>query len=631
MRNKKASVALEAEASEPEGCDTLFNNDHVVMLLIDPGNMNIVDANNASCKYYGWTKEEFTGKKLFHIATLSKEEIKTEIEKAKKGIQNRFISRHKLANNEIRNVEVNIIPVITDKKTLFCLIIHDITNITEVAEKLQNSEEQYKAFFMDSPISILIHDKDTGEIIDANPTTLTMYGFPSLDKLKANEFWMEAPYSFKEALEWIHKAAAEGTQEFEWLNMKATGELFWERVRLSPITINGVERVMAATIDITRRKKAYDALMNSEGQLRSLLDTIPDLIWLKNTDGVYLSCNAKFERLYGAKEAEIIGKNDYDFIDKELADFFTRNDRKAIENGKSTTNEERVTYADDGHEEYLETVKSPMYDSSGKLIGVLGVGRDITERKHAEDILLHAKMDAETANRIKSEFLANMSHELRTPLNSIFGFSQLLNERVQGELNEKQASYVSNIMKSSKHLIELINDILDLSKVEAGKMKLEREEFNIADLVEDTVSSMKPLAKNKNTDLITDFMILDSEIYADRKKIKDILYNLLSNAVKFTPENGRVSIKVNCDNETLDIEVSDTGIGISEMDQKKIFEPFRQVNSFMTREFEGTGLGLAIVKRYVELHSGTLSLKSEPGKGSTFSFDIPIGLETDEH
>jgi PAS domain S-box-containing protein len=631
MRNKKASVALEAEASEPEGCDTLFNNDHVVMLLIDPGNMNIVDANNASCKYYGWTKEEFTGKKLFHIATLSKEEIKTEIEKAKKGIQNRFISRHKLANNEIRNVEVNIIPVITDKKTLFCLIIHDITNITEVAEKLQNSEEQYKAFFMDSPISILIHDKDTGEIIDANPTTLTMYGFPSLDKLKANEFWMEAPYSFKEALEWIHKAAAEGTQEFEWLNMKATGELFWERVRLSPITINGVERVMAATIDITRRKKAYDALMNSEGQLRSLLDTIPDLIWLKNTDGVYLSCNAKFERLYGAKEAEIIGKNDYDFIDKELADFFTRNDRKAIENGKSTTNEERVTYADDGHEEYLETVKSPMYDSSGKLIGVLGVGRDITERKHAEDILLHAKMDAETANRIKSEFLANMSHELRTPLNSIFGFSQLLNERVQGELNEKQASYVSNIMKSSKHLIELINDILDLSKVEAGKMKLEREKFNIADLVEDTVSSMKPLAKNKNTDLITDIRISDSEIYADRKKIKDILYNLLSNAVKFTPENGRVTIKVNCDNETLGIEVSDTGIGISEIDQKKIFEPFRQVNSFMTREFEGTGLGLAIVKRYVELHSGTLSLKSEPGKGSTFSFDIPIGLETDEH
>ena len=269
-----------------------------------------------------------------------------------------------------------------------------------------------------------------------------------------------------------------------------------------------------------------------------------------------------------------------------------------------------------------------MYDSSGKLIGVIGVSRDITKRKHAKDVLLHTKMNAETANRIKSEFLANMSHELRTPLNSIFGFSQLLNEGIQGELNEKQASYVSNIMKSSKHLIELINDILDLSKVEARKMELEREKFNIANLIEDTVSSMKPLAKNKNTDLITDIRISDSEIYADRKKIKDILYNLLSNAVKFTPENGRVSIKVNCDNKTLGIEVSDTGIGILEMDQKKIFEPFRQVNSFMTREFEGTGLGLAIVKRYVELHGGTLSLKSEPGEGSTFSFVIPIGLET---
>jgi signal transduction histidine kinase len=205
----------------------------------------------------------------------------------------------------------------------------------------------------------------------------------------------------------------------------------------------------------------------------------------------------------------------------------------------------------------------------------------------------------------------------------------MLNERVQGELNDKQASYVSNIMQSSKHLIDLINDILDLSKVEAGKMKLEREIFNIDEMIDETISSMKPLAKNKNIDLVEDIRIVNSEIHADRKKIKDILYNLLSNAIKFTPENGRVSIKVNYDSETLDIDVSDTGIGISEKDQEKLFEPFRQVNSFLTREFEGTGLGLAIVKRYVEIHGGTLSLKSKPGKGSTFSFSIPIGPEND--
>lgn len=615
--------------SEKAGGMALFNNDHVIMLLIDPDNLNIVDANSAACKYYGWTKEEFAGKKLFHVVALSKDEIKTEMKKAKNEMQNHFLSRHKLAGNETRDVEVNVIPVTIDGKTLLCLVVRDITRIFGVAEKLQNSEEQYRAFFIDSPISILIHDKDTGEIIDANPTTLETYGFSSLDELKANEFWMETPYSFKEALEWIHKVAAEGTQEFEWLNRSATGELFWERVRLSPITINGTERVMATTIDITGRKNAYDALMNSEGQLRTLLDTIPDLIWLKNTDGVYLSCNARFEHFFGAKEAEIIGKTDYDFVDEELADFFTYKDRKAIKNGKPTINEEQITYADDGHNEYLETIKSPMYDSSGKLIGVLGVGRDITERKQAGDALLHAKMDAEAANRTKSEFLANMSHELRTPLNSIFGFSQMLDERIPGDLNEKQADYVSNIMKSSKHLIELINDILDLSKVEAGKMQLECENFQVDDLIDETVALMQPLAKNKNIELVTDSHTCKKNICADRKKIKDVLHNLLSNSIKFTPEKGKVRIQADCTNGMLNISVSDTGIGISEENQQKIFEPFKQINSFMTRDTEGTGLGLAIVKRYVEMHNGKLRVESEVGKGSTFTFMIPVKPEVE--
>jgi PAS domain S-box-containing protein len=500
---------------------------------------------------------------------------------------------------------------------------------TSKISEIQNNEELYKAFFVDSPISILIHDKETGEIIDANPTTLKTYGFSTLDELKANEFWMEPPYSFNEALDLIHKAATEGPQEFEWLNRKANGDLFWENIRLSKVKINGIERVMATTIDITELKSANSALMTSESQLRTLVDTIPDLIWLKDTEGFFLACNTKFERLYGSRESEIVGKSDYDFVEKEKADYFSKKDREAIEAGGPVIFEEKVIYAYDGQEEYLETIKSPMYDTNGKLIGVLGVSRDITERKNSEDILLQAKLDAEAANQTKSEFLANMSHELRTPLNSIFGFSQMLNERVQGELNDKQASYVSNIMQSSKHLIDLINDILDLSKVEAGKMKLEREIFNIDGLIDETISSMEPLAKNKNIDLVEDIRIVNSEIHADRKKIKDILYNLLSNAIKFTPENGRVSIKVNCDNETLDIDVSDTGIGISEKDQEKIFEPFRQVNSFLTREFEGTGLGLAIVKRYVEMHGGALSLKSETGKGSTFGFAIPIGPEND--
>jgi PAS domain S-box-containing protein len=196
---------------------------------------------------------------------------------------------------------------------------------TSKISEIQNNEELYKAFFVDSPISILIHDKETGEIIDANPTTLKMYGFSTLDELKANEFWMETPYSFNEVLDLIHKAATEGPQEVEWLNRKANGDLFWENIRLSKVKINGIERVMATTIDITELKSANSALMTSESQLRTLVDTIPDLIWLKDTEGFFLACNTKFERLYGSRESEIVGKSDYDFVDKEKADYFFKN------------------------------------------------------------------------------------------------------------------------------------------------------------------------------------------------------------------------------------------------------------------------------------------------------------------
>lgn len=375
--------------------------------------------------------------------------------------------------------------------------------------------------------------------------------------------------------------------------------------------------------DITESKNAENALINREGQLRTLVDTIPDLIWLKDVDGVYLSCNTKFEHFFGATEEEIVGKTDHDFIDIELADFFRQKDIKAMEAGKPSVNEEQITYADDGHMEYLETIKCPMYDSTGKLIGVLGVGRDITDRKKAEEELLQAKIEAEAANIAKSEFLANISHELRTPLNSILGFSQMLYDRIPGSINEKQAKYASNIIKSSKHLMDLINEILDLSKIEAGKMELVYETIDINDLTDEIVTSMKPAAMSKNIDMVNQIQNGVIEIYADRNKIKDVMYNLLSNAIKFTPKNGEVRIKAIPNNGKVSISISDSGIGISEEDQLKIFEPFKQVNSFLTREYEGTGLGLTIVKRYIEMHDGELNVESVVGKGSTFTFDIP--------
>jgi GAF domain-containing protein len=229
----------------------------------------------------------------------------------------------------------------------------------------------------------------------------------------------------------------------------------------------------------------------------------------------------------------------------------------------------------------------------------------------------------EAANRHKSEFLANMSHELRTPLNAIIGFSEVLQERMFGELNEKQAEYTEDILSSGRHLLSLINEILDLSKVEAGRMELELATFDLPLAIDNARTFVRERATKHgiNLDVTVDERL--GEFVGDERKIKQILLNLLSNAVKFTPEGGRIGIKARQVDGSVEISVSDTGIGISPEDQAKIFEEFRQVGGDYAHKKEGTGLGLTLAKKFVELHGGKIWVESEVGKGSTFSFTLP--------
>jgi len=229
----------------------------------------------------------------------------------------------------------------------------------------------------------------------------------------------------------------------------------------------------------------------------------------------------------------------------------------------------------------------------------------------------------EVANKHKSEFLANMSHELRTPLNAIIGFSEVLLERMFGDLNEKQDDYLKDIHSSGKHLLSLINDILDLSKVEAGRMELETSRFRVPEAVGNAMTLIRERAQRHGIALGTTIGDDVEEVTADERKFKQILLNLLTNAVKFTPDGGRVDVFARSVPAGLEVAVRDTGIGISAEDQKLVFEEFRQVGRNYTNKQEGTGLGLALTRRFVELHGGTIRLESEPGKGSTFTFTIP--------
>jgi signal transduction histidine kinase len=286
----------------------------------------------------------------------------------------------------------------------------------------------------------------------------------------------------------------------------------------------------------------------------------------------------------------------------------------------------------------VEISLSPIRSAQGSR--VIAIVRDITARKKAEDEInaLHMQFTASLAeanrqleirnrevermSRLKSEFLASMSHELRTPLHTIIGFSDLLAEQMKGPLNDHQKRFVEHIRNDSRHLLELISDTLDLSKIEAGRLTLNKEEFNVSEAIGGWIEKLRPLANQKRLTLIEQYAP-DLQVFADPLRLKEIIYNLVSNAIKFTPDLGTITIEATQAEQEVLLRVADTGIGILESEHEAIFDKFYQLGSTTKGVREGTGLGLAITKSLVEMHGGRISVRSQPGLGSTFEFTIP--------
>jgi len=388
------------------------------------------------------------------------------------------------------------------------------------------------------------------------------------------------------------------------LDLKDNDELY----RLSR-EINGMlNEIYLAEQELKAQAREKKVLLDSLNEL--VLFVSPDLkiIWANKAALEYM--NMDLEKAMGVCLRATPG------ISGPLVDFLHL--EHIFTTGEKTSGE---FTAKDGKVWFVQA--TPVTDEQGKIIGVLQTCRDVTERKETEK-LLQEKQVAEVANRTKSEFLANMSHELRTPLNSIIGFSDLLYEKIYGDLNEKQLKAVGNISRSGKHLLNLINDILDLSKVEAGKLELEYKEFELGSKLNSIKNLLSPIADRKMIEVKIQVDKNLNKIRADEARFAQILYNLLDNAIKFSHESGLVKIEAKKKGDMVEISVKDDGIGVKVEDQSKLFKPFSQVASFSSKKVQGTGLGLALVKQIVNLHGGYVWFNSRIGEGSTFAFTIPI-------
>ncbi|MBN3875417.1 MULTISPECIES: PAS domain S-box protein [unclassified Nostoc] len=411
---------------------------------------------------------------------------------------------------------------------------------------------------------------------------------------------------------------------------------------------------------LRERKQTAQELEESRKMLQTVLDTFPQRVFWKDRQSRFIGCNPAFIRHSQLTTDDIIGKTDFELPWAKLAHLYCADDMMVMNTRTPKLGYEEPFEGANGEQLWLRTNKVPLTNSAGEVIGILVSHEDITERKQAEaqlrqtnEQLANANMELARATRLKDEFLANMSHELRTPLNAILGMSEGLQESVFGSINERQVKAIATIERSGRHLLELINDILDLSKIESGKLELQLSDVSVQNLCDISLAFVKQMALKKKIRLINHISDNIDSIQVDDRRLRQVLINLLSNAVKFTPERGSITLEVRLEgageqesrgaggagevNSSLSslsslssssppnlcFHITDTGIGIAREEIGKLFQPFIQLDSSLNRQYSGTGLGLALVQKIITLHGGTVLVSSEVGKGSCFTVRIP--------
>lgn len=501
----------------------------------------------------------------------------------------------------------------------FLVTMRDVTPLK--VRRDVKAVDAYRLPLDHTPDAILIVNP-TGHIVLANAQAQAMFGSTG-NRLIGDTIESLLPERYR-AGHFAHRAgflAHPRTRAMgaglELFGQRADGREFPVEIGLSPLPTDEGQMVMCAVRDMTDRIEASN---KADRKFRDLLESAPDAMIIVDDTGTIVLVNSQAIQMFGWARDELLGQS----VDRLVPERF-RGSHAGHRAGYFASPKVRQMGAGmplaglrrDGTEFPLEISLSPIQTEDGLLI--CSAIRDASDRRRSEAAL-------HEANRLKSEFLANMSHELRTPLNGILGFSELLIDGRPGPLNDKQREYLQDVHQCGKHLLQLINDVLDLSKVEAGKMEIHPERFVPEDAVGAVCALVAPMARKKHLKLLPPAGAdgAAEPVEQDLQKFKQILFNLLSNAVKFTEDGGEIAVKIDRSLPAwMRMDVCDNGIGIHENDLPQLFEAFRQIDAGSGRRYEGTGLGLSLTRKLVELQGGRISVVSQPGQGSVFTVQLP--------
>jgi PAS domain S-box-containing protein len=640
----ESSVRIDSQEQEPQEFYRLLVEavkDYAIFMLSPTG--IVTTWNTGAERIKGYQAQEIIGKDFSCFYTteeslVGKPAFELKLAQSKNGLESEGWRVRKDGSRFWASILITPIYNTAGDLLGFSKIIRDLTERKQAEEKFEESVKELKdiKFALDQSTIVAITNKQ-GVITYVNEAFCRISKYPSEELIGNTHRIINSGYHPLEFFKQMWATIGHGlVWKDEIKNRAKDGTYYWVDTTIIPFLddIGKPIQYIAIRHDITNRKQIEEELRQSFKEIADIKFALDQSTIVAMTDrkGDITYVNDAFCRISKYSEAELIGQNHRIINSGYHPHEFFINMWKTIANGKVWKNEIK-NRAKDGTYYWVDTTIVPFLDpQTGRPYQYVAIRHDITNRKTLELELEQAKELAENANKKKSQFLTNMSHELRTPLNAVISYSQMMKQGIAGEITDKQAKYANNIEVSGKHLLDMVNDILDIAKIEAGKIQLSFQAFQLNHLLLELQDILIGMAEQKKLQLEFYLDPTLKSITADPIRLRQIFFNLISNAIKFNRENGQVNVKVfpSPDGQWLIGEVKDTGIGISADKLDELFTEFYQVDSSMSRLHEGTGLGLALTKHLVSLHGGDISVISEKDIGSTFSFRIPLCIQPTE-